>query len=213
MDVHLEEVKNFKNRVKDKIIDGAKYYQSYFVECDYLLCSQEFKKNKYYIIKGHEENFKHLTGVILKSQSTAEFFQKSLNGTLKEDDFEIAKDESDTQTKGNIRRKTAVLEGAMQIFSQKTYVEEDFNKNNIQCSFATENGSSTIGFTPTGKVVRPKTLLKGNQLDMSKAIEVDLVLKRNRGDRFFNKIIVGNKETLQQNKATLSKLVDEELFK
>jgi len=204
---------SFKSRVKDTVISGAKVYQEYFMDYDYLLCSDAFKINKYYIIRGEEDSFKHLTGVIFESDTPQNFFKKSLNGTLQEDDFEIKKNEHDTNTKGTIRRKIKVLEDAMHIFDKTTFVEEDFEKNNIKCSLATENGCSTIGFTPTGIITRPKTLLKGNQLDKSKSKELELVLRKKRKDDFFSEIIIGDKNKLDKFKESISDLVDDSLLK
>ena len=212
-EVKVDINQSFKNRVKEIVISGAKSYQDYFIDYDYLLCSDAFNTNKYYIISGEEDNFKHLTGVIFESGSPKDFFEKSLGGTLEEDDFEIKKDDLDTNTKGSIRRKISVLENAMHIFDSTTFVEEDFEKNNIKCSFATENGSSTIGFTPTGVITRPKTLLKGNQLDTNKSKELELVLRKKRGEKLFTDIIIGNKDVLNKYKQNISELVIDELLK
>ena len=152
----MGEKTDFKARVKETVVKAAQEYQDYFLDYDYLLCSEAFSKHDYYIIRGNETNFKHLTGVVVDNNSPKSFFEKSLNGTLTENDFEIRKNEQDTFTKGSVRRKISVIQDAMQIFNATTYVEEDFEKNNIKCSFATENGSSTIGFTPTGVITRLK---------------------------------------------------------
>lgn len=83
---------DFKARVRDTVIKGAKNYQEYFVKYDYLLCSDAFEREKYYIISGETSNFKHLTGIILVSDTPDEFFAKCLNDTLREDDFKKYKD-------------------------------------------------------------------------------------------------------------------------
>lgn len=204
---------DFKTRIKETVVKAAKEYQDYFLDYDYLLCSDAFSKNNYYIISGEKTNFKHLTGVILENGTPKDFFEKSLDGTLKETDFKIAKNEFDKNTKGSIRRKISVIEDAMHIFDSTTFVEEDFEKNNIKCSFATENGSSTIGFTPTGIITRPKTLLKGNQLDTNKSKALELVLRKNRGEKLFTDIIIGSKDILNKYKQNISELVIDELLK
>ncbi|MGN0525988.1 MAG: PBECR4 domain-containing protein [Acutalibacteraceae bacterium] len=186
----MEDNKSFKTRVKETIVKAAKEYQNYFIDYDYLLCSDAFLKNNYYIISGDKTNFKHLTGVIDDNDTPTDFFEKSLDGTLHEDDFEIARNEFDKNTKGSIRRKIIVIEDAMRIFNTTTFVEEDFVKNNIKCSFATENGSSTIGFIPTGVTTRPKTLLKGKQLDPNKSKELELVLRKKRNEKLFTDIVI-----------------------
>lgn len=209
----MAEKLNFKTRVKETVIKAAKEYKDYFLDYDYLLCSEAFSKNDYYIIRGDKTNFKHLTGVVLDRDCPKIFFKKSLDRTLNEDDFKISKDEFDRNTKGSIRRKISVIEDAMHIFSNTTSVEEDFEKNNIKCSFATENGSSTIGFTSTGIITRPKTLLKGNQLDPNKSKELELVLRKKRGEKLFTDIIIGNKDILNKYKQNISELVIDELLK
>ncbi len=209
----MENKQDFKTRVKETVIKAAKEYQDYFLDYDYLLCSDAFINNDYYIISGTKTNFKHLTGVVVENDSPEIFFEKSLNGTLKETDFEIKKDENDKNTKGTVRRKILVLEDAMQIFNKTTFVEEDFEKNNIKCSFATENGSSTIGFTPTGIITRPKTLLRGNQLNTNKSQELELVLRKKREEELFTDIIIGNKDILNKYKQKISELVTDKLLK
>ena len=209
----MGEKTDFKTRVKETVVKAAKEYQDYFLDYDYLLCSDAFSKNTYYIIRGDKGNFKHLTGVVLDNDSPQNFFKKSLEGTSTEDDFEISKNELDKNTKGSIRRKISVIVDAMHIFDRTTFVEEDFEKNDIKCSFATENGSSTIGFTPTGIITRPKTLLKGNQLDTNKSKELELVLRKKRGEKLFTDIVIGSKDILNKYKQNISKLVIDELLK
>lgn len=208
----MKDSKTFKERVKETIIRAAENYKNYFVEYDYLLCSEAFMKNKYYIIKGEKSNFKHLTGVLLVSNTAEKFYDKSLDGTLEETDFEIVKDVNDKFTKGTIRRKISVIEDAVKIFEKTTFVEEDFEKNNIKCSIATEDSCSTIGFTSTGSVVRPKTLLKGDQLDKNKAKCVELVLRRKRNEKYFNEIVIGDKNAIDKYENIVLGLVDDSLF-
>ncbi len=209
----MEKKPDFKTRVKETVVKAAIEYQNYFLNYDYLLCSDAFSKNTYYIIRGEETNFKHLTGVVLDNDSPKNFFQKSLTATLTEDDFKISKSESDKSTKGTIRRKISVIEEAMHIFDSTTFVEEDFEKNNIKCSFATENGSSTIGFTRTGIITRPKTLLKGNRLNVNKSKELELVLRKKRDEKLFTDIIIGNKDILNKYKQNIYELVIDDLLK
>lgn len=209
----MEKKPDFKTRVKETVVKAAIEYQNYFLNYDYLLCSDAFSKNTYYIIRGEETNFKHLTGVVLDNDSPKNFFQKSLTATLTEDDFKISKSESDKSTKGTIRRKISVIEEAMHIFDSTTFVEEDFEKNNIKCSFATENSSSTIGFTRTGIITRPKTLLKGNQLNVNKSKELELVLRKKRGEKLFTDIVIGNEDILNKYKQNIYELVIDDLLK
>ena len=81
---------SFKSRVRDVIVENAKTYYSTFVEFDYLIFSEAFDNNEYYIISACEDNYKHLTGVH-SELSAEEFFAKCLNQTLTEDDFNFIK--------------------------------------------------------------------------------------------------------------------------
>ena len=53
----------FKERVRLTMINMAKLYKNKDVEYEYLICSEGFVKNHYYIIDAEEDNFQHLTGV------------------------------------------------------------------------------------------------------------------------------------------------------
>lgn len=83
----------------------------------------------------------------------------------------------------------------MNMFGSSTMIEEDFVKNRIRCSFATESSNVTLGFVVDGKA-KPMTLLKGNELNSSKAKRLELVLRRRKGEDKFSEILVGTEETL-----------------
>ena len=80
---------SFKTRVIDTAISIAPDYYSYYVCRDYLLISDAFKNSPYYIVRAEKDNYLHLVGVSTKLSATA-FFDKCLNGTLDESDFEIS---------------------------------------------------------------------------------------------------------------------------
>ena len=98
----------------------------------------------------------------------------------------------------------------MSMFSVGTSVEEDFEKNRIRCSLAAGNVSATLGFIVAGNA-KPMTLLKGNELNSSKAKKLDLVLRRKSGETKFSKIIIGDTEQLLEHKSVLSELLSDEL--
>ena len=76
--------KSFKERVKEETITNSRLFKEFFVDYEYLICSDVFEKNPYYIIGAHVSNYKHLIGV--SSEIAAEeFFNKSINGELKEE--------------------------------------------------------------------------------------------------------------------------------
>lgn len=105
----MAEQKSFKTKVKEEAIRCSKLYKSLFVDYDYLLCSDAFTKAEYYIIQGHKDNYRHLTGVATEV-SAETFFDKCYDGTLTEDDFLFEKrNQSESQTKGAVRDKIRVL--------------------------------------------------------------------------------------------------------
>lgn len=123
---------------------------------------------------------------------------KCQDGTLEETDYSFVKrGQSETEVKGSVRRKINAFPSVIGIFSSGTCVEEDFNKNRIRCSAAAGNNECTLGFT-FSTPSKPMTLLKGNQLDMTKSKPLELVLRKESGSDKFDEIIVGNEETLKK---------------
>ena len=118
--------------------------------------------------------------------------------------------QDEKEVKGSVRRKINSLSGMMNMFGGSTMVEEDFVKNRIRCSFATTSSNVTLGFIVAGKA-KPMTLLKGNELDSTKAKRLELVLRRRKGETKFSEILVGNKETLNEYRESLGDLVSPDL--
>ena len=54
---------SFKERVKGVLITQAQVYNERFLNKEYLIHSNEFKYNLFYIIAAKKDNFLHLTGV------------------------------------------------------------------------------------------------------------------------------------------------------
>lgn len=120
------------------------------------------------------------------------FFDKCLNGTLGETDFELEFHGRDPKfSKGSIRQKILTLPNMMNIFSASSLVEEDFQKNVVRCSITTSNGLCSVGFVTTPQA-RPMTLLKGDELDHSKTDSIKLILSKSRDDCFYSNIVVGS---------------------
>ena len=67
--------------------------------------------------------------------------------------------------------------------------KERFKKGRVSCSFASASNRYTIGFVDTG---RPMTLMKNNQLDEEQSKPVIAVLKKNRTDRTFTDVVMGD---------------------
>lgn len=187
---------SFKERVKNVAILQSKLYNEKFVNYEYLVCSDAFTLNKYYIIDANEDNYQHLIGVhsLISSQ---DFFDKCYNGTLQESDFDFIKRfQTEKSVIGSVRRKILVLPDIMNIFSESDImVEEIFVKNNVHCSFATTNNKCTLGFINALKSY-PKTLLRGNELNSTKARKVNLLLRKETGTEKFSEILIGNTKIL-----------------
>ena len=75
--------------------------------------------------------------------------------------------------------------------------EEDFIKGKVYCSLATADNQLTVGFVDDA-TLRPKTLLKNNELDAQKAVSVTLVLRRTRGAEKFDTVIQGDIATFRE---------------
>ena len=196
----------FKTRVKDEIIACATVYKNVLLDYDYLICSPAFVKHPYYIVSAHEDNYKHLTGVE-SPLSPDDFFNKCFNGTITENDFSFNKPGyTEAEVKGSVRRKISVLGNIQNIFSSSSFIEEDFSKGNIRCSFATANSVCTLGFS-ISKVVKPKTLLKGNILNPIKSYPIDIVFRKKRSDDKFTTLLVGNESVLTKYLSNISSLI------
>ena len=203
---------SFKTRVKDTAISIAPDYYSYYVCRDYLLISDAFKNSPYYIVRAEKDNYLHLVGVSTKLSATA-FFDKCLNGTLDESDFEIAAHGQDEkQSKGSIRRKIKSLPLITGLFTASSLVEENFKKNTVLCTFASSDGSCTLGFIATPSA-RPKTLLVGDELDHAKAKNLRIVLSKARDDDKFSTVMAGTDKDLVSVYDSIRDLISEDIDK
>ena len=172
----------FKQNVLSAICNGAQVYKNIFIDFEYQVFSKSFTRNSFYIISATKSNFLHLTGVNTQL-SADQFFDKALNNSLTENDFNfIKKGQSEKMVKGSVRRKVRFLSSLDKIFGKSTLVEEKFIKNKITCTFAVSENSFTLGFIAFPKC-RPNTLLKGNELKNPKSI--DSIKRRKRGESEF----------------------------
>ena len=200
---------SFKERVRREMIKAAKQYKDIYVDYEYLICSVAFAKNDYYIIAAEEDNFQHLTGVHSNIDAKT-FFRKCYDGTLTEVDFDFAKAGQDEKSaKGTVRRKVQVLQDMMTLMKIDVQVEEGFKKNHVVCSLATADGNCTLGFSESKKA-RPKSLIKGNELKNPK--NIDLILRKPTGSTFFDEIVVGDIDTLNQFRKKIEGIVYSKLF-
>lgn len=202
--------KSFKERVRLEIIKAAKKYKEIYVDYEYLICSEAFAKRSYYIVDAKKDNFQHLTGV--HSQISAQsFFDKCIDDSLSEDDFDfIKKGQDEKSVKGTVRPKIKALPDMMELFRDGLLAEEDFKKNRVICTFATADGNCTLGFVNSGKA-RPKSLIKGNELKNPKPIE--LILRKKAGTELFDEMVVGNEEFIRKYQDEVQKLISDDFFK
>ncbi|MBQ9438908.1 MAG: hypothetical protein IJU50_11340 [Lachnospiraceae bacterium] len=200
----------FKTRVRDAAVQYAPQYYSHFVLCDYLLISDAFSAHPYYIVQAEKDNYLHLVGVST-SLSARSFFDKCLNGTLTEDDFEISSHgQSEKASKGSIRRKIKSLPLIANLVSSSCRVEEDFRRNAVICSFASSDGSCTMGFVAT-PYARPKTLLSGDELDDSKSEPLKIILSKFRNEEKFETILAGTEDDLAKHFKSVRHLMTQNL--
>lgn len=202
---------SFKERVTQTAIAQAKVYEQVFLKYEYLLCSKAFSEKPYYIISAHADNYRHLVGVNTTC-SAAEFFEKCLNGTLTEEDFDFNKrGQTEKEAKGSVRDKIIALPDFLSMMGKPLTAQESFVKNRVQCSFATTDKSATVGFIASNKS-KPMTLLRGDRLDSSKSFAVDLVLRRPYGSQHFDEIIWSNEKALDEYLGILQPLLSEDLL-
>ena len=202
---------SFKERVAQIAIEQAIHYKKVFVDYEYLLCSDAFIKQDYYIISANANNYRHLIGVNT-AISADNFFVKCINGELTECDFDFVKTgRSEKEIKGSVRRKVRSLPYLTSMIGKDLVVQEDYNKNGIICSFVTTDCNITIGFAGNEKS-RPKSLLWGDMLDWDKSAPVDLILRRKTNDVVFSEIIAGNEDALMKYKDRIKDVVASDLF-
>ena len=180
---------SFKTRVKLILEECALDYLHNFIGKKYIVYSNNFTQNIYYTINAKKDNYLHLTGVITNLKASV-FFDKCVARMLKESDFELG----DRSRKGSIRKKIKVLKTAVNLFDGMHIinVEERFIKNKVVCSFATSDGTCTLGFILDTNS-KPLTLLKGNVL--RNPSPVDLIVEKDNDKKCISKIIF-NKNNL-----------------
>lgn len=177
---------SFKQNVLTAICNGAQKYKDVFLNYEYEVSSKAFKVQKSFIISATKSNFLHLTGVNTKL-TASQFFDKALNKTLTESDFDFTKKgQTEKMVKGSVRRKVRFLKELDKIFDKSTLVEENFIKNKIYCTFAVSENTFTLGFIAVPNC-RPKTLLKGNELKNPQKIAS--IRRRKKGKKDFQDFI------------------------
>lgn len=196
---------SFKGRVVETAISCASIYQEKFVEYNYLICSEAFEGSKCQEIKAETNNFLHLLGVNT-SLSPDDFYQKCIDKSLAEDDFDFIKaNQSEKSVKGSVRQKIKALPEMLNMFDKELLAEKNFKKNKISCMFATADADFTIGFVETG---RPKSLMRKNQLNEKKCKKVDLVLRKKRGEKIYSERIIGDESDLEKYKESIGEYID-----
>lgn len=193
----------FKQRVQNTIICCAADYKSVFLDYEYLLYSKSFSIQKYYTISAITGNYLHLTGVN-SALEPHEFYEKCLNGSLSENDFDFIKPKvTESFVKGVVRSKIIALPLMSTLFSKSLVAQENITHGKVSCSFATTDNTITVGFANRLNA-RPKTLLRGNELNCTLAVDITLILRKPRGAREYDTILQGDEQELLQ---LLSKII------
>jgi hypothetical protein len=178
---------DFKQRVTGELSNCAAIYKSVFMDYDYLIYSGQFIREPYYILNAHEDNFVHLTGV-KPLIPASDFYTLCLHGTLQENHFNLIDEHKGVNSaKGTVRRKLRAFSYLPDLFSCKLQAEEAFDKGKIKCVLGTADDKITVGFIMPQNL-RPMTLLKNNCLTQSKAVDISLVLRRDKGAKKFNTV-------------------------
>ena len=186
---------SFKERVKDTAIKNAPVYKDVFMKYEYLVCSEAFADGCH-IIKADKGNYLHLLGI---------------HTALKPGDFFNKPGKSLKSVKGSVRQKITALPKMLDLFHQKLLAEDGFKKNEVECAFATTDNVFTLGFASSG---RPKSLLKGNELDKNKQKEVDLVFRKTRGSSSrYEELIYGDKASVIKYKEDIKDFVVPDFFR
>lgn len=202
---------SFKSRVRKVAVEYAHDFEDYFVNHEYLLCSEAFENSKFYTVKTNGTQYRHLIGVG-PSMDAQTFYDKCKDGTLTEDDISFVKHgQSETVVKGYVRRKIKCIPQLIGIFSNEAQVEEDFQKNTVRCSFATGTKSCTVGFTLSSPA-RPMTLLSGDLLASEKSKPLALVLRKGADDEKYSEIYVGNVSQLKKYGSAFKELLSDDLL-
>lgn len=200
---------SFKERVRDEAVANACLYKKKYVDYEYLICSEAFD-NGYYIIKSDAGNYLHLIGIHTEL-SAQEFFDKCISKELTEDDFDFMKPgKSEKSVKGSVREKIKVLPYMLELFEQDLVAEDHFKKNRVECAFATTDNVCTLGFAVSG---RPKSLLKGNELDKNKAKKVDLIFRKRRSSgKLYEELFWGNTEDIVKYQEKIREQIAQKFF-
>ena len=202
-------VVRFKERVKNEAVSNAGLYEKNYIQYEYLVCSEAFETG-YHVIKCDKGNYLHLIGIHTELSAEA-FFEKCISGELLEEDFDFKKTgKSEKSVKGSVREKIAVLPSMMELFTQKLTAENNFKKNKVECAFATTDNVCTLGFAMSG---RPKSLLKGNELDKSKSKGVALVFRKQRSSgKLYEELVWGDKEDIEKYQEKIQNLISPAFF-
>ena len=201
------EVTSFKSKVCQLAISNASDFKHNYIDYEYLICSP-YLPNNHQILRAAESNYLHLIGVNAHIPPD-KFFNKCIEQTLVEDDFDFnKKGVASGIIKGAVRDKSKVLINMTHLlYSKDIIMQTNFSKNKITCSLASSDLNCTVGFATSG---HPKTLLKGNYLDCS--FKPDLILRRtSKSDELFGQIIYGDISNINEYKETLSSLLSKNI--
>ena len=113
----------FKESIRNKLIIAAAEYKK-LIGIAFIIQSKDFILRKQYILRFHEDNFLHLTGVIT-SLFAKTFFEKCLDGTIDVNGFIC---DSTNDLKGKVKEKMRHLSDIGSFFDKELVFQEIFEK-------------------------------------------------------------------------------------
>lgn len=204
---HMSQITAFKKYVRDTAVNESQHFKKVFVDQTYLIYSDKFRNQDFYVVSADPGNYLHLVGVQTEISANL-FFDKCMTDALTEDDFSFCR--NNRNIKGAVKQKLKCLPGLKELFHNSNLVfEEEFHKNIIECALAASDHKMTIGFTHS-RISRPMTLLKGNFLE--NPTSVDLILSKKREEKSYNKIVFGNMNVLMKHMNLFSNLISDSLY-
>lgn len=196
-DIRMDEQVSFTKRMVDTYNIYASSYCETFVNKSYLMFSEKFTGQEYYILEAKAENFLHLTGAKTNLKPKA-FWEKCINNKLEESDIIPPQNKDE---KGTLRAKLFALENIDKLFKSNTFeIEENFSRNRITCKIAAANAKITLGYVGNHKLY-PMSLMKKNMLNAKNKIKVDLLLRKELQEDLYSTVVYGDLSSIEKSES------------
>lgn len=174
-----------KNRLRNKIIQGAKNYDIFLNNKKFLIICEDNSKIE---INFFKEDFKHLTG-INSDLSNSEFYKKAVNGTLSSANILTEQKYNWATLKGKSNRIEKIHEMLYQDADKTLLIKELVTHTNI-FPYAIRNDAMNICVAFVSSINRARSLRKaGSSKDVSKEKSIIQILMKNNEDDDYKEII------------------------